>query len=243
MKFTFDNLTRTYSSKGQIGMIDRKVSKDRRGVMLILITLVISLVACNRPQQSSSGSNISSNATSTPGSTGTQTPSGYAGGAVLNLERWAYFFGGDDEQHEVGAIQLKFSESTEENLIVEGTGKTVWTENSRIPNCSYKVKTEGTVTVTGIYDTGECKFDLRINVKLPPSANSYDNSGNCGGTIIFNNPESSERIILNKPYSRSNEITGGWWQTSNVKVTNISSNIVTGCLAFTPEVIPKSTDD
>ncbi len=235
MKFIFDKASQIYSSKGQT----RVIPGSRRGLMLMLIFLIIVLSACSRPQQATSGVKSGGGGARATGTPGTPTPSGNTGGAVLNLERSALFHSGDDFQREVGTIQLKFSETTEGHLVVEGTGKTVWTEDSKIANCSYKVKTEGTVTVTGIYNVDYCKFELRIHVKLPPSATSYDNSGVCGGTIVFNNRESSSQIELSKPYTSSKEIKqDGWWQTSTVKMTDIKSDEVTGCLVFlTPEVI------
>ena len=227
MKFTFDNLTHTYPSKSHIGIIDKKISRGRRGLMLILIFLVIVLSACSRPKQGTSGAIGGAGATGTPG---TPTPSGNAGGAVLNLERSAFFQGGDDFQREVGTIQLDFSETMEGHLVVEGTGKTVWTEDSKVANCTYKIKTEGTVTVYGLYNVDNCKFELSIDVKLPPSATTYDNSGICGGTIVFNNRESSSQIKLSKPYASSKETPpGGWWQISTVKITDIKSDKVTDC--------------
>ena len=234
MKCIFDNPTRIYSSKGQLGIISRVIPRSRRGVILMLIILEIASVSCSRPQQASSGGKGGTQATGTPVSS---TPIGNAGGAVLKLERYALFFNGQDEQHEVGAIQLKFSETTEGPLVVEGTGKTEWSEITTFPNCSYKVKTETTVTVYGLYDLEICEFSLTINVKFPPSATSYENTGACDGTINFNNQVSSEVIKLHPPFSRSNNSpeNSGWWQTSQVEITDITNDKVknyTNCIVF-----------
>jgi hypothetical protein len=123
MKFTFDNLTHAYSSKSLIGVITKEIPRDRRRLMLIFLVIVLS--ACSRPQQASSGAKGDAGTAQATGTPGIPTPSENAGGAVLNLERSALFQGGDDFQRETGAIQLKFSETTEGHLVVEGAGKTV----------------------------------------------------------------------------------------------------------------------
>ncbi len=236
MKFTHDNITRILSGKGKISINTREKSKVFRGVMLII--LVIALAACKSSQQASSGGDVSARGTSTSDTSSTATPSGNAGRAVLNLDRSVtyYYSNGSDSQSEVGAIPLEFSTTSElGDLVVEGAGKTIWTENADFPVCKFTGKAEGKVTVTGIFSVEECMFHLTIATKFSQPTVS-NQSGNCTGSVVFTETEFSSRIELDPESTRFKETKeDGWWETTIVKLSDLKSNAVELC--FPADVI------
>lgn len=235
MKFTFDDPTHLNWGKSLMGIIANVCQ------MMLMIALVFVLAACNLPRPNSSGVGSVSSKTGTP-ITNTSTPSSDAGGAVLNLERSVTYdySSGSDFQQEVGAIPLKFSKTTEDgDLVVEGTGKTKWTEKTDLPKCKYTVQAEGAVTVTGIFSKEDCLFHLTIATKLSQPVTTYTESGNCTGSVVFSQTEFTSRIELSPDSSRNKEVTNakeGWWQVSSVKLTDLKSDPVKFC--FLPEKLP-----
>lgn len=231
MKFITDNPSYICSGMSQIGTITKKISRGHRG--MILIILIIALTACNRPQQASSGAQSGSSTSSTP------TPSGTAGGAVLNLERSVDFFlnNGTDIQREVGAIQLKFSKAEEEGFfLVEGTGKTEWLENAVFTGCDLTAKAEGKVIVTGIFNPNDCKFHLNIATDLSQPTTSA-NGPNCSGSIVFTNTKFSSDIIVSpdSSYYKETPKAGAWWKVVTIKISDLKNDEIKFC--FLPEVI------
>lgn len=241
MKITLDNIACFYSGKGQSRSIIREILGVCRG--LILIILVIALVACNRPQQASSGGGDNV-VTSTPA---TPAPLKDAGGAVLNLERNRSYDdqNGSDIQREVGTIPLVFSFSNEGPLIVEGTGKLEWTEQANYSYCGFTAKADGTVLVTGLFHFEDCKFDLGITTKYSQPTTS-NQAADCTYSLVFSETEFYSQIEL-YPFSGGfkESMTDGWWTVSTVKLSDLKSDAVQNCevgeLIFTPEVISLST--
>lgn len=228
--------TRSYSDKGQIGFITRDISITCRWVMLIL--LIIVLAACNRPQRASSGAVGGANSTGTPG---TPIPGGDAGGATLNLERnrITHDPNGTDTQGEKGTIPLVFSTTTEGELIVEGSGKIVWSEKAEFPVCYFTAKADGTVFIRGLFTMADCKFHLTIETKYSQPTTS-NQSPDCTTSIQFSETEFSSQVELDPFSGRFNDsITNAWWETSSVTLTDLKSDQVTNC--FVPEVIKRST--
>jgi hypothetical protein len=172
--------------------------------------------------------------------TPTTSGDGDAGGATLNLRRDASYdySTGSDVQTEEGAIPLVFTKSTEGDLIVEGKGKTDWTEVTTFKGCSYTSKTEGEITVTGLFKEKDCKFHLTIATKFsqPPTTYQDQDPDVCSGSIVFSQTEFSSQIELDPTTSRFTETKeGGWWETTTVKLTDLKSSAVDNC--FAPEVI------
>ncbi len=227
MKISLNDLTRTYKGMGKASINSRENSKIFRNVMVFI--LVVALAACSRPQQASSGVDGSAGG-SDPNST--PTTSGNAGEAVLNLQRELkyYYSPGTDIQTEVGAIPIKFTTTTETgDLIVEGTGKTIWTEIADLPKCKFTATAEGKVTVTGIFSVEDCKLHLTIATKLsqPTTTNQ---SAECSTSIVFSQTEFSSQIVLDPQANRFNEIKhDGWWGGSNIKLSDLKSNAVNLC--------------
>ena len=244
MKFTFNHPTRLTNSKGQIGIVTRKIYGNHVAVMLMLIILVISLAACNLPQKKAlSGAQAGNIATGTPDPTGTQPTLADAGGAVLNLRRDATFDypNYSDVQSEAGAIPLVFSNSTEGDLIVEGKGKTEWTEVTNMPGCSYTSKAEGKITVTGVFSKEDCMFHLTIATKFSQPTTTYQdqNPEVCSGAIHFTQTEFSSQIELDQSSARFKETKeASWWEMTTVKLSDLKSEEVQNC--FKPEVIEHS---
>jgi len=238
MKINFVNLTRLKSGKGINGIITRKTLIDRR--MLMLFILVFALAACTRPQQASSGAGRSDRSSGTSVPSSTPTPSGDAGGAILNLERSVTFYypNGSDFQSEVGAIKLEFFKSTEGDLIVEGAGKTEWTEIADLPDCKFTGKAEGKVVVYGLFTKKDCKFHLTIATKFSQPTTS-NQSANCTGLIVFSETEFSSQIVLDPTTGRFIETKNqkeAWWEVVSVTLSDLKSDEVKFC--FTPDVIP-----
>jgi len=234
MKYPFDELTRTFAGKVQVGMIATAISSVCR--MGLLIILVLALAACNLPRPISSAAVSVASETGTPISN-TSTPSSDAGGAILNLERSVtyHYSNGSDFQQEVGKIPLVFSKAEEKNyLLVEGTGKTKWTEKTDLPKCKYTVEADSAVTVTGIFSKEDCLFHLTITTKLSQPVTTYTETGNCTGSVVFSQTEFTSRIELSPDASRNKEITNqkeGWWQVSSVKLTDLKNEEVRLCFA------------
>jgi hypothetical protein len=236
MKFPLNDLTCIYSGKGQTVINTRESSNVFRTVMLIIT--VIALAACSRPQQASSSLDDSARGASTSDTNLTPTSSGSAGEAVLNLERSVMYFysTGSDSQREVGAIPLQFSTTTElGDLIVEGAGKTIWTENADFPACKFTGKAEGKVTVTGLFSVEDCMFHLTIATKFSQPTVS-NQSGSCTGSIVFSETEFSSQIELDPESTRFKETKkDGWWEVTTVKLSDLKSNAVDLC--FTADVL------
>ena len=241
MKFTPDNSTHIYSKKVRIGIFSRDIPKGLRWVTLII--LVFALVACSPSKRALSGAEGDSQAI---GTTGTPPKSsGTAGGAVLNLERnQTYDYqNGSDIQHEVGAIKLDFSKAKEEGfLLVEGTGKTDWTEVTNFPGCSYTAKTEGKVNVTGIFSPDDCMFHLTINTEFSQPTTTYESQDpeTCSGSIHFTQTKFSSQIVLDPATSISKETKSmNIRETSIIKLSDLKSDEVNNC--FRPVEINRST--
>ncbi|MFN2146311.1 MAG: hypothetical protein ACK2T7_13235 [Anaerolineales bacterium] len=212
---------------------------------VVLIILVLLLSACSLPRPSSPGASGGSDS-STPGTTITPTASsGDAGGAVLNLNRSVTYNypTGQDEQKEVGAIPLVFTKSTEGPLIVEGSGKTEWIEVTNFTGCSYTSKTEGQITVTGLFSKDDCKFHLTIATKFSQPTTSYQSQDpeTCSGSVVFSQTEFSSQIVLD-PVSGRNKVDAdekaGWYSIAVVTISDLKSDEVEFC--FTPEVIKRT---
>ena len=239
MKLIFTDLNHYDLGKVQIGMITTMITRVCR--MALLITFVIALAACNLPRPNSTGAVGVASETGTP-IANTTTPSSDAGGAILNLERSVtyHYSNGSDFQQEMGAIPLKFSLTTEDgDLVVEGSGKTKWTEKTDLPGCKYTVEADSAVTVTGIFSKEDCLFHLTIATKLSQPVTTYTETGNCTGSVVFSQTEFTSRIELSPDGSRNKEITNkeeGWWQVSSVKLTALKSDPVKYC--FLPEKLP-----
>ncbi len=237
MKFSFDISPRICAIWGQIGIIARQVLKSLRWGTLII--LVFGLAACTLPQRASSGGEGSPRTTGTPGTS--TSPSGTAGGAVLNLERnQTYDYpNGSDIQHEVGAIKLEFSKAEEEGfLLVEGAGKTDWTEVTNFSGCSYTAKTEGKVSVTGIFSPNDCMFHLTINTVFSQPTTTYQSQDPdiCSGSIHFTQTEFSSQVVLDPVASQSKETKStNIRDITTVKLSDLKSDVVDNC--FKPEVI------
>jgi hypothetical protein len=244
MKFTFNRPTRLSTSMGQIGIVTRKNNGNQVAIMLMLTILVISLAACNLPQKKTlSGGQTGNIVTDTPDQSGTLIPSADAGGAVLNLRRDATYDypNGSDVQSEAGAIPLVFSKSTEGDLIVEGKGKTEWTEVTNMPGCSYTSKAEGKITVTGVFSKEDCMFHLTIATKFSQPTTTYQdqNPEVCSGSIHFTQTEFSSQIELDQSSARFKETKeASWWEMTTVKLSDLKSEEVQNC--FKPEVIERS---
>jgi hypothetical protein len=236
MKISYKDPIRYHSVKVQVGMITTMITRVCR--IALLITFVIALAACNLPRPNSSAAVSVASETGTP-ITNTSTPSSDAGGAVLNLERSVtyYYSNGSDFQQEMGKIPLVFSKAEEENyLLVEGTGKTKWTEKTDLPKCKYTVEADSAVTVTGIFSKEDCLFHLTITTKLSQPVTTYTETGNCTGSVVFSQTEFISRIELSADASRNKEVTNekeGWWQVSSVKLTDLKNEEVRLC--FTPQ--------
>ena len=241
MKMSYKDPIRYHSVKGQVGMISATISSVCRLVLLVILVFV--LPGCNLPRPKSSAAGGVPIKTGTP-IANTPAPSSDAGSAVLNLERSVtyYYPNGSDFQQEVGKIPLVFSKAEEKNyLLVEGTGKTKWTEKTDLPKCKYTVEADSAVTVTGIFSKEDCLFHLTIATKLSQPVTTYTETGNCTGSIVFSQTEFTSRIELSPDASRNKEITNekeGWWQVSSVKLTDLKSDAVKFC--FIPEVIQKN---
>jgi len=228
--------TSIYSGKSQTKTIIREIPRIFQWVMLII--LIIALAACNRPQRASSGAVGDAGVTGTPG---TPIPPGDAGGAVLNLQRKREYRdpNGTDTQRELGAVPLVFSNTVEGHLVVEGTGKIVWTEKAEFPVCGFTAKADVAVTVKGLFSLEDCKFHLTIDTKYSPPVTS-NQSPDCTAPIHFTETEFSSQIELDPKTGRSKDsIINGWWEISNVMLTDLKSDVVTNC--FVPEVIHRST--
>lgn len=239
MKTSYEDPIRYHSIKGQVGMISATISIVCR--LGLLIMLVFVLTGCNLPRPNSSA------AGGVPVKTGTTiantpAPSSDAGSAVLNLERSVtyYYSNGSDFQQEVGAIPLKFSLTKEDgDLVVEGTGKTKWTETTDLPACKYTAQAEGKVTVTGKFSKEDCLFHLTITTVFSQPVTTYTQSGNCTGSVVFSQTEFTSQIELNQDTGRLKDLTNnkeGWWQVSSVTLTDLKSDAVKLC--FTPEKLP-----
>ncbi len=241
MKFTFGNPKRTCIRQGQKIIPVRQASRVCRWVMLTI--LIFALAACSYPQQASSGGAGRANSTDTHATT---TPSsGDAGGAILNLQRSVTYTypTGKDEQKEVGAIPLKFFKSTEGPLIVEGSGKTDWTEVTNFPGCSYTSKTEGKITVTGLFSKEDCKFHLTIATEFSQPTTTYQDQDpdQCLGGIVFSQTEFSSQIVLDPVLGRNKvdaDEKSGWYSIALVTISDLKSDEVKNC--FIPEVIERS---
>jgi len=243
MKFTFNHPTHITTSKRQTGVVAGETYGSHHAVVLMLIILVIALASCSPPQKKSlSGAQADNNAS---GITDTPTNQADAGGATLNLLRHASFDypAGSDVQSEEGAIQLVFSKSTEEgDLIVEGKGKTEWTEVTNFKGCSYTAKAEGKITVTGIFSEKDCLFHLTIATKFSQPTTTYqDQSSNtCLGGIHFNQTEFSSLIELDPDSDRVKETgDGSWWQLSTVSLSDLKSEVVKMCFKPVEIILPK----
>ena len=241
MKFAFNHLTRITTSKRQTGIVTGETYGNHHVVVLMLIILVIALAACSPPQKKTlSGAQVGNNAS---GITDTPTNQADAGGAVLNLRRDASFDypTGSDVQSEEGAIPLVFSKSTEGDLIVEGKGKTEWTEVTNFPGCSYTAKAEGKITVTGIFSEKDCMFHLTIATKFSQPTTTYQDQSPdaCSGSIHFTQTEFSSLIELDPASDRVKETgAGSWWESTTVNLSDLKSEVVQNC--FKPEVIEHS---
>ncbi len=239
MKISYKDPIRYHSVKVQVGMISVTISRVCR--LGLLIMLVFVLTGCNLPRPNSSAAGGVPSETGTP-IANTTTPSSDAGGAILNLERSVtyHYSNGSDFQQEMGAIPLKFSLTTEDgDLVVEGSGKTKWTEKTDLPGCKYTVEADSAVTVTGIFSKEDCLFHLTIATKLSQPVTTYTETGNCTGSVVFSQTEFTSRIELSPDGSRNKEITNkeeGWWQVSSVKLTDLKSDPVKYC--FLPEKLP-----
>ena len=244
MKFTFETPTRLSTIKEQIGIVSRQTHGKQRVVMLMLVIMAMALAACNLPQKKVlPAAQPGNNASVTPDQSGIPTSSADAGGATLNLVRNATFDypNGSDVQNETGAIPLVFSKSTEGDLIVEGKGKTEWTEVTNFPGCSYTSKAEGKITVTGLFSLDDCLFHLTIATKFSQPTTSYQEQDPevCSGSVKFTQPESSSQIVLDPATDRFKETKeGSWWEMTTVKLSDLKSDVVDKC--FKPEVIERS---
>jgi hypothetical protein len=236
MKLLMNDPTRYDSGKVQVGMITTTITRVCR--IALLIIFVSALAACNLPRPNSSAAGGITSSTRTPFAN-TPTTSSDAGGAVLNLERSVTYSysDGTDFQQEIGAIPLKFFLTTEGgDLVVEGTGKTKWTEKTDLPKCKYTVEAEGAITVTGIFSKEDCLFHLTIATKLSQPVTTYTETGNCTGSVVFSKTEFTSRIELSPDSSRNKEVTNAkdsWWVVSSVKLTDLKSDPVKFC--FLPE--------
>jgi hypothetical protein len=244
MKFTFKTPTHLSTGKQQNGIVTGQTHRNQRAVMLILVIMAMALEACNLPQKKAlPAAQPHNNASVTPDQSGTLTSSADAGGATLNLVRNATFDypNGSDVQNETGAIPLKFSKSTEGPLIVEGKGKTAWTEVTNFPGCRYTSKAEGKITVTGLFTLEDCLFHLTIATEFSQPTTSYQEQDPevCSGSIQFTQTESTSRIELDPATDRFKETKeGNWWEITTVNLTDLKSEVVHNC--FKPEVIERS---
>lgn len=241
MKLASNYPSHPNTGKNQSEIITGKTRGKHRAVILVLIILAITLTACNLPQKKTlSGAQAGNNASEV---TDTPTNNADAGRATLNLVRNASFDypNGSDIQSETGAIPLAFSKSTEGDLIVEGKGKTDWKEVTNFPGCSYTSKTEGKVTVTGIFSLNDCKFHLTIATKFSQPTTTYQdqNTDVCSGSIHFTQTESSSRIELDPTSNRVKETKEeNWIEYTTVNLSDLKSDVVQNC--FKPEVIEHS---
>ncbi len=237
MKYTIDISTRNCTKRSKIGIIASEISMGLRWATLII--LVFGLAACKYPQRSSSDAEGSSRGTRSPGTP--TSPIGTAGGAILNLDRnQTYDYpNGSDIQHEVGAIKLEFSNGKEEGfLLVEGAGKTDWSEVTNFPGCSYTAKTEGKVSVTGIFSPNDCMFHLTIKTVFSQPTTSYQSQDpeTCSGSIHFTQTEFSSKIVLDPVAGQTKETKStNIRDISTIKLSNLKSDVVDNC--FIPEVI------
>ena len=241
MKFSFNYLPRPTTSKLRSGIVTGEIPGKRTTAMLIMVMLAFALAACNLPQKKTlSGAQAGNNASKV---TDTPTTNADAGSATLNLRR-DYSFDKStqsDVQTEAGAIPLVFSKSTEGNLIVEGKGKTDWTEVTKIPGCSFTAKAEGKITVTGIFSLDDCLFHLTIATKFSQPTTTYQDQDPevCSGSIQFNQPKSSSRVELDPNTNRFKETKEtSWWEMTTVSLSDMKSDVVQNC--FKPEVIEHS---
>jgi len=207
---------------------------------VLLIILVPVLAACTSTQPVSPGAQAGVSSSSTPDPLPTPPESADAGGATLNLNRdAAYEYStGSDVQSEAGAIPLKFTKSTEGDLIVEGEGKTEWVEVTNFSGCSYTSKAEGKVTVTGLFTKNDCKFHLTISTKFSQPTTTYQDQSpdQCIGSVKFSQTEFSSQIELDPATNRFKETKEkNWWEMTTVKLSDLKSDEVENC--FVPEEI------